>query len=55
MSVVRSSPCHLTTALATLRKAVGDSTGQKLHDLANGRGPRSVVTATAEKSIGLLQ
>ncbi len=40
------------TPLATLRKAVGDATGVKLHELAHGRDARSVVTATAEKSIG---
>ncbi|MBG6238341.1 DNA polymerase-4 [Mycetocola sp. CAN_C7] len=40
------------TPLTTLRKAVGNATGVKLHELAQGRDTRSVVTSTAEKSIG---
>jgi DNA polymerase-4 len=40
------------TPIATLRKAVGEATGRKLHELASGRDPRSVVTTTSEKSIG---
>ncbi|MHC5795725.1 DNA polymerase IV [Lacisediminihabitans sp. FW035] len=38
--------------LASLQRAVGDASGQKLHDLANGRDPRSVTTASVEKSVG---
>ena len=38
--------------LSVLQKAVGDASGSKLHELANGRDPRSVVTETREKSVG---
>ena len=38
--------------LSALQRAVGEATGQKLHDLANGRDPRSVTTASVEKSVG---
>ncbi|MES2092394.1 MAG: DNA polymerase IV [Actinomycetota bacterium] len=38
--------------LSALQRAVGDASGQKLHDLANGRDPRSVTTASVEKSVG---
>ncbi len=40
------------TPLAALQRAVGDASGRKLHDLANGRDPRSVTTAAIEKSVG---
>jgi DNA polymerase-4 len=40
------------TPLGTLTRAVGEATGQKLHELAHGRDARSVITATSEKSIG---
>jgi DNA polymerase-4 len=35
-----------------LVKAVGEASGRKLHELANGRDPRSVVTESREKSVG---
>lgn len=38
--------------LHVLQKAVGDASGRKLHELANGRDPRGVVTETREKSVG---
>jgi DNA polymerase-4 len=38
--------------LSVLQKAVGDASGRRLHDLANGRDPRRIVTETREKSIG---
>ena len=38
--------------LGTLTRAVGASSGQKLHDLAHGRDVREVITAHREKSIG---
>ena len=38
--------------LPALQRAVGEATGQKLYDLANGRDPRSVTTASVEKSVG---
>jgi DNA polymerase-4 len=38
--------------LHVLQKAVGEASGRKLHDLANGRDPRRVVTESREKSIG---
>ena len=38
--------------LAALQRAVGDASGLKLHDLANGRDPRSVTTTSVEKSVG---
>ncbi len=41
-----------STPLAALQRAVGDATGRKLHDLANGIDPRSVVTRSEEKSVG---
>lgn len=40
------------TPLSALQRAVGDASGLKLHDLANGRDPRSVTTASVEKSVG---
>jgi DNA polymerase-4 len=40
------------TPLATLQRAVGDASGRKLHELANGIDPRSVTAGVAEKSIG---
>ncbi|MEV8215203.1 DNA polymerase IV [Leifsonia sp. NPDC077715] len=38
--------------LHVLQKAVGDASGRRLHDLANGRDPRRVITESREKSIG---
>ncbi len=38
--------------LHVLQKAVGDASGRRLHELANGRDPRRVVTESREKSIG---
>jgi len=38
--------------LHVLQKAVGDAGGSRLHDLANGRDARRVVTESREKSIG---
>lgn len=38
--------------LHVLQKAVGDASGRKLHELANGRDERSIVTESREKSIG---
>ncbi|MGO4535528.1 DNA polymerase IV [Leifsonia sp. 2MCAF36] len=38
--------------LHVLQKAVGDAGGRRLHDLANGRDARRVVTESREKSIG---
>ena len=38
--------------LSALQRAVGEAAGRKLHDLANGRDPRSVTTASVEKSVG---
>jgi len=38
--------------LSALQRAVGDASGLKLHDLANGRDPRSVSTTSVEKSVG---
>ena len=38
--------------LSTIQRAVGDASGRKLHDLANGRDPRSVTTTSVEKSVG---
>ncbi len=40
------------TPLATLQRSVGDASGRKLHELANGIDPRSVTAGVAEKSIG---
>jgi DNA polymerase-4 len=40
------------TPLATLQRAVGDASGRKLHELANGIDPRPVTTRAVEKSIG---
>ncbi len=40
------------TPLAVLQKAVGESSGRKLHDLAWGRDPRTVTTEREEKSVG---
>jgi DNA polymerase-4 len=38
--------------LSALQRAVGDASGLKLHDLANGRDPRQVTTTSMEKSVG---
>ncbi|MFF9562739.1 DNA polymerase IV [Leifsonia sp. NPDC014704] len=38
--------------LHVLQKAVGDASGRKLHELANGRDDRRIVTESREKSIG---
>jgi DNA polymerase-4 len=38
--------------LAALQRAVGDASGRKLHDLANGIDPRSVDPRAVEKSVG---
>jgi len=38
--------------LHVLQKAVGDASGRKLHELANGRDARRIVTESREKSIG---
>ena len=40
------------TPLATLRRALGDVTGQHLHDLSWGRDPRPVEPVRRERSIG---
>jgi DNA polymerase-4 len=40
------------TSLDTLRRALGEAGGARLHDLAWGRDPRPVVPEQAEKSIG---
>ncbi|MCU1538884.1 MAG: DNA-directed polymerase [Humibacillus sp.] len=40
------------TPVETLQRALGDSAGRNLHDLAWGRDPRSVVPERREKSIG---
>ncbi|MBC7441275.1 MAG: DNA polymerase IV [Ramlibacter sp.] len=40
------------TPLAALQKAVGESAGRKLHDLAWGRDPRVVTVEREEKSVG---
>jgi DNA polymerase-4 len=40
------------TPLAVLQRAVGEASGRKLHDLANGIDPRSVVVTSREKSVG---
>jgi DNA polymerase IV len=40
------------TPLAQLRRAVGEASGLKLHELANGIDPRSVTPGTEEKSVG---
>jgi len=37
---------------AVLQRAVGDATANRLHELANGRDPRRVITVSREKSIG---
>jgi DNA polymerase-4 len=41
-----------STPLAALQRAVGEASGRKLHDLANGIDPRNVTTAAVEKSVG---
>ncbi|SEC59192.1 DNA polymerase-4 [Paramicrobacterium humi] len=38
--------------LSALRRAVGDATAVRLHELANGRDPRAVETQRIEKSVG---
>jgi DNA polymerase-4 len=40
------------TPVDTLRRAVGEASGRKLHDLANGIDPRSVNPRADEKSVG---
>ncbi len=40
------------TPLDTLRRALGDASGQHLHDLSWGRDPRTVQTLREERSIG---
>jgi DNA polymerase-4 len=40
------------TPLAVLQRAVGEASGRKLHELANGIDPRVVTTAVVEKSVG---
>lgn len=40
------------TPLSTLARAIGAAAGQKLHDLAWARDPRSVTTVREEKSVG---
>lgn len=37
---------------AALRRAVGDASGRRLYDLANGIDPRPVTTRAVEKSVG---
>jgi DNA polymerase-4 len=41
-----------STPLSALQRAVGEASGRKLHDLANGIDPRNVTTAAVEKSVG---
>lgn len=41
-----------STPVAALQRAVGEASGRKLHDLANGIDPRNVTTAAVEKSVG---
>lgn len=38
--------------LALLQRAVGEASGRKLHELANGIDPRRVTTGSVEKSVG---
>lgn len=40
------------TPLTTLTKALGNASGEKLHDLAWARDPRVVTTTSEEKSVG---
>lgn len=40
------------TPLHVLQKAVGDASGRKLHELANGRDARAVTLESREKSVG---
>ncbi len=40
------------TPLPVLQRAVGEASGRKLHDLANGVDARSVVVTSREKSVG---
>jgi DNA polymerase-4 len=40
------------TPLAVLQRAVGEASGRKLHELANGIDPRRVTTDVIEKSVG---
>lgn len=40
------------TPLHVLQKAVGDASGRKLHELANGRDSRNVTVESREKSVG---
>ncbi|WP_349897231.1 DNA polymerase IV [Parafrigoribacterium soli] len=40
------------TPLAVLQRAVGEASGRKLHELANGIDPRHVTTDVMEKSVG---
>ncbi len=41
-----------TTPLATLQRAIGQASGQHLHDLSWGRDPRRVTPHEPEKSVG---
>ncbi|MDQ1598046.1 MAG: polymerase, partial [Microbacteriaceae bacterium] len=41
-----------STPVAALQRAVGEASGRKLHELANGIDPRNVTTAAVEKSVG---
>ena len=54
---LRSRAIHTVADLArepldSLRRLVGAASAQKLHDLANGRDARDIVTSRVEKSIG---
>lgn len=54
---LRSRAIHTVADLArepmeSLRRLVGAASAQKLHDLANGRDARDIVTSRIEKSIG---
>lgn len=40
------------TPLGVLQRAVGEASGRKLHDLANGIDPRDVTVESREKSVG---
>jgi DNA polymerase-4 len=40
------------TPIAQLRRAVGEASGLKLHELANGIDPRAVTPGSEEKSVG---
>lgn len=54
---LKSRAIHTVADLArepidSLRRIVGNASAEKLHELANGRDPRSVETTRLEKSIG---